>query len=173
MNQLNLTGVLFVLVSLVVVITGQKRTAIDSTVVTKNSPAAAQQQETTTDEPAETFAPVDNMHHFMEYICEPSYKALKQIMKQEPENRQAWKAFKNHSLVLAETAALLPARGPQDDEANQAQWTKIALDVHLAGAELYQSAGKFADAKRHYGQMIDHCNRCHTVFAEGKHQLEK
>lgn len=118
------------------------------------------------------FAPVDNMHHFMEYVCEPSYKGLKQIMENEPKDRQAWKAFKNHALVLAETSALVAARGPEDPEKSK-KWKQIALDVYTNGAALYKSAGKFEEAKKHYSAMIDNCNKCHTEFAEGKHQLNK
>jgi len=120
----------------------------------------------------EQFEAVDNMHHFMEYICEPSYKGLKAALATEPANRKAWKPFKNHALVLAETAALVAARAP-DDEAKAKEWKTIALSVHKHGAALYKSAGQYEQAKKHYGLMIDQCNKCHTVFAEGKYQLKK
>ena len=120
----------------------------------------------------EQFVPVDNMHHFMEYICEPSYKGLKAALAEEPANRRAWKPFKNHSLVLAETSAMVASRGPKDP-AKSKQWKQISLDVHKHGTALYKSAGKYEQAKQHYGLMIDSCNKCHTVFAEGKYQLEK
>ena len=125
--------------------------------------------QTTTDD---DFEPIDNMHHFMEYICEPSYKGLKQVLATEPADRKAWKAFKNHALVLAESSALVAARGPEDEAENK-QWKAISLEVYQSGKSLYKSAGNYAEAKKHYGTMLDSCNRCHTVFAKGKHQLSK
>ncbi len=118
------------------------------------------------------FVPVDNMHHFMEYVCEPSYKSLKQIMTKEPENRSEWKAFKNHALVLAESSALVSMRGPDDPEKSK-KWKELSLSVYSSGAALYKASGNFEEAKKHYGLMIDNCNQCHTDFAEGKHQLKK
>lgn len=141
-----------------------------------------QKQESATDQTSEVqaadseqvdFAPVDNMHHFMEYICEPSYKGLKKIMAKEPENRKQWKAFKNHSLVLAETSALVATRGPKDDEEKSAHWKQLSLDVYHSGKLLYKSAGKFEEAQKHYSTLIDNCNKCHTSFAGGKYQLKK
>ncbi len=120
----------------------------------------------------EQFEPVDNMHHFMEYICEPSYKGLKAGLAEEPKDRRSWKAFKNHALVLAETSALVAARGPEAPEKSK-QWKQISLNVHKHGKALYKSSGNYAQAKQHYGLMIDQCNKCHQVFAKGKYQLDK
>ena len=141
------------------------------------SSAAKQEKETKQEKEKEVpideqFVEVDNMHHFMEYICEPSYKGLKATLATEPLNRRAWKPFKNHALVLAETATMVAARAPED-EAKAKEWKTIALAVHKTGTALYKSAGKYDQAKKHYGLMIDQCNKCHTVFAEGKYQLEK
>lgn len=120
----------------------------------------------------EQFVAVDNMHHFMEYICEPSYKGLKSTLATEPENRKAWKPFKNHALVLAESISLVAQRGPKEEEKSK-QWKQISLDVHKHATALYKSSGDYDQAKKHYGSMIESCNKCHTVFAEGKYQLEK
>lgn len=135
----------------------------------KQEPAREQQQENAIDK---QFVKVDNMHHFMEYICEPSYKGLKSTLANEPADKKAWKAFKNHALVLAETATLVASRAPEDaDKAKE--WKTISLAVHKTGTSLYKSAGNYEQAKKHYGLMIDQCNQCHTVFAKGKHQLKK
>lgn len=136
----------------------------------KNLPGKPAQEQVASED--DQFAPIEDMHHFMEYVCEPSYKGLKQVLATEPANRKAWKAFKNHALVLAETSALVAARGP-DEPAKAKQWKEISREVYNSGSALYKSAGKYEDAKKHYGLMIDQCNKCHTVFAEGKHQLTK
>jgi len=120
----------------------------------------------------ESFEPIDNMHHFMEYVFEPSYKGLKATLAAEPENRKAWKPFKNHALVLAESTTLLAQRGPEEAEKSK-QWKQISLDVHKQATALYKSSGDYDQAKQHYGTMLESCNKCHTVFAAGKYQLEK
>ena len=120
------------------------------------------------------FAPIDDMHHFMEYISQPSYKALKAALAQEPTERSAWRGIKSHAMILAESSALVARRSPPGATDEQVkQWQQISLDVHKAGQELYKSAGKFDTAKQHFGTMIEHCNKCHQVFDNGKHQLEK
>lgn len=129
--------------------------------------------ETVADEPAKiVFAPVDNMHHFMEYICEPSYKALKNSLAKKPENKSDWKAIKNHALVLAETSALVAARAPEE---NAQEWKEIAKTVYDSGSALYQSARKmkYDEAKTNYEEMITNCNKCHNDFANGKHLQKK
>ena len=139
---------------------------------TKKQESAQPVGDSKVDAEEEAFAPVDNMHHFMEYICEPSYKGLKQVLATEPADRKAWKVFKNHALVLAETSALVADRGPEEGDKAK-QWDAIALAVYKHGKDLYKSSGKYEDAKKHYGLMIDNCNKCHTVFAKGKYQLAK
>ena len=129
-----------------------------------------------TDAAAEdAFEPIDNMHHFMEYISLPSYRALKKSFAGEaPENRKGWKPIKSHALILAETSALVAARPPKGATEEQAtQWRQISREVYQSGKELYKSAGDFEAAKKHYGVMIESCNKCHTVFDNGKHQLKK
>lgn len=121
---------------------------------------------------ADDFVPVDNMHHFMEYICEPSFKGLKKLLANKPEDRADWKGFKNHALVLAETSALVADRVP-DGHQDADQWKKISLNVHRTGTALYRSSGNYQEARKQFHLMVDQCNQCHQVFAEGKHQLEK
>ena len=122
-----------------------------------------------------TFEPIDNMHHFMEYISQPSYRSLKKSFAGEaPADRRGWKSIKSHALILAETSALVADRVPEGSTDEQAaQWRQISLDVYHSGKKLYKSAGDFEAAKKNYGVMIESCNKCHQVFDNGKHQLKK
>ena len=126
-------------------------------------------------ETEDDFAPVDNMHHFMEYICEPSYKSLQAAMANKPANRRAWSPIKSAALILAETSSIVASRGPKDDAKKMAEWKKISVDVYQSAKGLYSAAGKndYDLATKQYGLMIENCNKCHTVFDEGKHQLKK
>ncbi len=131
---------------------------------------SSDRQETETD----PFQPVDNMHHFMEYISEPAYKGLRESLKDEPANRRAWKPIKNHALVLAETAGVLAKRFPDDaDEEQIKEWHQLSVEVYEKAKALYGSTGNYEKAVENFGAMIDSCNQCHTSFADGKYQLEK
>ncbi|MDG1807543.1 MAG: hypothetical protein P8J91_18900 [Pirellulaceae bacterium] len=123
---------------------------------------------------ADLFQPVDNMHHFMEYISEPSYKGLKAALATQPKGRKGWSPVKSDALILAETSALVAERVPEGADAEKAtQWKQISLDVYNASKALYGSVGDYEQAKKHYSVMIDNCNRCHQTFANGKYQLKK
>ncbi|GEM_PF-1138917 len=130
-----------------------------------------QDKEDPTPAEVDTFKPVDNMHHFMEYICEPSYKGLLKSLSSEPADRNAWKVVLNHSLVLAETSSMVAQRAPKEEDKSK-QWKEIALAVHQSGTKLYKSVGKYEEAKKHFNVMVQHCNQCHTEFAKGKYQLK-
>ena len=74
-----------------------------------NSPAASEESSAAfvfQDE----FEPVDNMHHFMEYVYEPVYKELKESLKLEPADKKAWAKVKSGSMILAEASSLLAKR---------------------------------------------------------------
>ncbi len=120
------------------------------------------------------FKPVDNMHHFMEYISKPSYMELRKILAKEKVSRGEWKKVKQHSLILSETSKLVSERGPADKDQN-AEWKKLAFETYQQGAALYKAAGsrKLEVAVKHYGAMMDACNQCHKKFDPKNHQLAK
>ena len=111
-----------------------------------------------------------DMHEFMEYLFEPSYKRLRPLMASAPADNAAWKGIKGDSLVLAEGGNLLLQRLPEQD---QAAWTELSMAVRTSGGALYQAARKkdYATARQQYEAMIKKCNACHTKFADGEHQL--
>ncbi|MDP7206056.1 MAG: hypothetical protein QGH11_10820, partial [Pirellulaceae bacterium] len=79
----------------------------------------------------------DDMHHFMEYVFEPSYKRLKVAMASEPADKQTWKGIKGDALTLAECANLLAMRTPKEDGYG---WKPFSLRVRGYGSQLYQAA---------------------------------
>ena len=110
----------------------------------------------------------DDMHEFMEYAFQPTYKRLKASMAEEPKDSNGWRPIKADSLILAEGGNLLLMRSEGDVD-----WDKFAVAVRRAGGKLYQSARKkdYAAAKTNYAAMLENCNACHQQFADGKHQL--
>ena len=78
---------------------------------------------TTESKATEPFEPVDDMHHFMELISQPSYRALKDALKEEPKDRSVWRSAKTHAMILAETSALVATRPSEKlDEAKRKRW---------------------------------------------------
>jgi len=120
--------------------------------------------------------PVENdMHEFMEYIFEPTYKRLSVSMGAEPVDNRGWKEIKGDALVLAEAGNLLLLRRPEDPtKEDLAHWQKHSAAVRGEGAALYQAAKKkdFAVARTRYAAMLTNCNACHNKFADGEHQLK-
>ncbi len=115
--------------------------------------------------------PVESdMHEFMEYVFQPTYKRLQKSIAAEPVDKAGWKGIKADSLILAEAGNLLLHRGPKED---QAAWDELSVVMREDGSMLYQAAKAkdFKVARQLYEQMITKCNACHDKFAEGEHQL--
>ena len=112
-----------------------------------------------------------SLHEFMEYVFEPPYKRLRELLAAEPAETRAWKAVKSDSLILAEAENLLLLRLPAEG-ANA--WSRDAVATRDSGSQLYQAARAkdYPSARQSYLGMLDRCNTCHKHFAEGKHQLK-
>lgn len=112
----------------------------------------------------------EDMHEFMEYVFQPTYKRLKASMAATEKDNGTWKNIKSDSLILAEGGNLLLIRGPESDEKD---WNKHATTVRDFGGQLYRAAKKKDDAESQkvYRLMIKNCNDCHQQFAGGEHQL--
>lgn len=112
----------------------------------------------------------DNMHEFMEYIFQPTYRRLKASMASKPKDKKAWKPIKSDSLILAESCNLLFVRTPEQDAKD---WVKHSIASRDAGSELYHAAQakQFDVAKTAWTKMLDNCNACHRQFEDGKHIL--
>lgn len=111
-----------------------------------------------------------DMHEFMEYVFQPTFKQLKPVMAAKPENNQGWKAMKVGSLILAEGGNLLLLRQP---EKNAADWNKYSTEVRDFGGAFYRAAQAkdFDKASANYKSMVQSCNACHHQFAGGEHIL--
>jgi cytochrome c553 len=115
--------------------------------------------------------PVESdMHEFMEYVFEPTYKRLKPAIASAPADNKGWKAIKADSLILAESGNLLLIRQPEKDATD---WVKHSTQVRDTGGKLYEAAKAkdYAAARKHYESMIQNCNACHKQFANGEYTL--
>lgn len=111
-----------------------------------------------------------DMHEYMEYAFQPVYLRLKDALAKAPADRAGWKSVKSDSLLLAEQGNLLLERAPDE---NAAEWQAISAEVRDLGGDLYRAAkaSDYAAARKNYEAMLTSCNKCHTTFAEGEHQL--
>ncbi len=115
--------------------------------------------------------PVESdMHEFMEYVFQPTFKRLKPVMAAEPADNAAWKTIKADGLILAEGGNLLLIRQPKDDAAD---WVNHSVQVRDFGGQLYRAAKAkdYTNARKHYESMVKNCNACHQQFAGGEHIL--
>lgn len=139
-----------------------------SLVVQPSVPVLAQQSDSaqTDMKPVET-----DMHEYMEYIHQPTYRKLRDVMKKAPEDDKGWLDIKSGALILSESGNLILLRGPKKDRED---WNAHAIAIREAGAKLYRAAHdqEFQQATTHYQAMIQKCNSCHQQFAGGEHQLK-
>lgn len=127
--------------------------------------------DTNIDTSDKSLVPIEtDMHEFMEYFLQPSFKRLKPAMETEPVDNGGWKAIKAEALTLAEAGNLILMRAPEEDTAI---WNLHSLKVRGHGKVLYQAARAkdFKLASQHYRMMLISCNACHYKFAGGEHIL--
>jgi hypothetical protein len=141
-----------------------------STVGGEKSSLASATQPVNLEDDGELVPVEEDMHEFMEYVFQPTYKRLKVSMATAPADNAGWKAIKADSLSLAEAANLIIMRPPGEDAKD---WNKYSVDVRNHGKEFYTSARAkdFASATKHYKAMLNSCNDCHKQFEDGKHIL--
>jgi len=122
------------------------------------------------DKGAELVPVEEDMHEFMEYVFQPTYRRLKVSMSKTPASNADWKAIKADSLSLAEAANLIIMRPPSEDVED---WNHHSVEVRNHGKAFYSAARSkdFAAATKHYQAMLKSCNACHQQFEDGRHIL--
>lgn len=115
--------------------------------------------ETATSEPVEK-----SINTHMSLLFKPSYKRLKELMRESPKDAAGWRAIQSEALLLAESGGNLTARR---DEAiglgKDDYWMKNSKAVRKQGADLYNAAKEknFEAATRSYRGLTTSCNACH------------
>ena len=119
-----------------------------------------------------TVNPVEeDVHEFMEYVNQPTYRRLKGSMAEITTDAPDWNAIKSDALILAEVGNLLLFRG-QSSESKQ--WNEHAAMVRGFGKKLYRAADEndIQVSQQAYRSMLNTCNQCHQQFAGGSPQLQ-
>ncbi len=110
------------------------------------------------------FEPVDNMHHFMEYVYEPVYKELAEVLKTEPADKKAWAKVKSGAMILAESSSLLAKR--PSEKADAKKWSEFSAIVNSNGAKLFHAARAkdYDKAQTLFKEMSTGCAKCHESY---------
>ena len=110
------------------------------------------------------FKPVDNMHHFMEYVYGPVYKDLTAALKTEPADKEGWARVKSGAMILAESSSLLSKRSKE--KADASKWSEFSAIVHSNGSKLFHAARAkdFAKSQKLFKEMSTGCAKCHESF---------
>ena len=115
-----------------------------------------------TSEPVE-----ESINTHMSLLFKPSYKRLKTLMRESPEDAAGWKAIQSEALLLAESGDNLTDRRPSEVSVHDGKeyWAKSSIQVRRFGAELYHAAKEkdFAEATLSYKSMTKSCNACHQA----------
>ena len=117
-------------------------------------------------------APVEtNMHEFMEYVFQPTFRRLKPAMDPSHAAEPAWKTIKSDSLILAETSNLLLLHTPPEEESREVDRNECGRSRRGQPALQVGTSTGFRGQPQTYEQMLTSCNACHKQFAGGRHML--
>lgn len=109
----------------------------------------------------------ESINTHMSLLFKPSYRRLKLLMREGPEDAAGWKAIQAEALLLAESGGNLTTRRASEVSIldGKEYWAKNSSEVRTFGAELYRSAKEkdFAAATRSYKSMTTSCNACHRA----------
>ncbi len=139
---------------------------IPSIVSSRHKVAAA------TSQPAPQMESVEqDMHEFMEYVFQPTYRRLRKNLNDQAAEGPSWKAIRSDALILAESCNLLFLRQP---EADADDWIRHAAAARAGGSDVYRAAQSkdFPKTAAAFRSMLNHCNACHRQFEDGRHILK-
>src|SRR4051794_26989021 len=83
---------------------------------------------------APSLTPIAETKLLMEGLAQPNYKGVEKILRQAPQDEQAWKFGRGQALLLAETANLLMLRPPKMQ--GQEAWFVRAMEMREAATQL-------------------------------------
>lgn len=109
--------------------------------------------------------PVADTKLLMEGLAGPNMRGLGRLLREKPENAEAWGFARGQALLLAETGNLLLIRPPRAADA-QAGWLGHAADLRDAADKLARAAAAkdYAKSRAALAGVANVCNRCHQGF---------
>lgn len=101
----------------------------------------------------------------MEGLAHPNFKAVDRILKEGPEDAEAWQLARGQSLLIAETANLLMIRPPKSAKGEEA-WMARSTELREKATTLAKAvaAKDMSKSRAALGGLAASCNRCHETF---------
>lgn len=108
--------------------------------------------------------PIAETKLLMEGLAHTNFRGIERLLRERPQDVQAWTFARGQALLLAETANLLMLRPPRNQ--GQPVWFERATELRKAAVALAQtvSTEDFARSRAALVNVANACNRCHQSF---------
>ena len=109
--------------------------------------------------------PALNTFSLMDYLFDPPFAVLEEVMESEPEDRRGWRDIRRSSETLAEVTNLLYIRDDLD-YADTDEWKEAVAEMRTAADALAESTRTqdFEIARESFIALVQSCNACHDRF---------
>jgi hypothetical protein len=108
--------------------------------------------------------PVAETRLLMEGLANPNFQGLGKLLKEKPNEDEAWAHARGQALLIAETGNLLMLRPPRNP--GEKAWLDRAGDLRTTASQLAQAlaAHDFEKSRKGLVTLANRCNACHQTF---------
>jgi len=108
--------------------------------------------------------PVAQTRLLMEGLALANFRGLEKLLRDKPEDDEAWGFARGQALLIAETGNLLMLRPPRNP--GEKPWLERAGDLRTAASQLAEAlaAHDFDKSRKALAHMATRCNACHQTF---------
>ncbi len=100
----------------------------------------------------------------MDGLAQANFRGLERLLKQQPQDAEAWVFARGQALLIAETGNLLMLRPPHNQ--GQSAWYERSADLRATATRLaLAAAGRdYQRCRTGLTELANSCNRCHQTF---------
>jgi len=127
--------------------------------------SGAQSQPAGRAKPAPKLEPVAEAKLLMEGLAGANMRGLGNVLRDKPQDGEAWGFARGQALLIAETGNLLMMRPPRAAAGEEA-WMAHAAEMRDAAVALARAAAAkdYPKARAGLAGLANACNRCHQTF---------
>jgi hypothetical protein len=114
--------------------------------------------------PGPKLVPVAETRLLMEGLAQANFRGLEKILKEKPDEAEAWTFARGQALLIAETGNLLMLRPPRNPA--ERVWMDRATDLRTAASQLAGHLGNrdYDKSRKALAALATNCNNCHQTF---------
>ena len=114
--------------------------------------------------PGPKMEPVAETLLLMQGINLPNFQGIEKLLKEKPQEPEAWKFLRGQALLIAENGNLLMLRLPHN--AGEAVWQEKAAALRMNATKLANviADGDYTRSRAGLIDLASACNDCHTSF---------